>query len=218
MPRAPWRRITATMRLEISFPSPSQRSIPASFKPKKSIPNPNWFTSASAGIIQRSAAGWRRTLWGWSTGRICNNNPLNLIDPWGLCGGFWSGFWRGATNTWNTVIIGDPYHNQMALESFKSQMITDISIASSVEAGVGFFSKFSINFWRYPNAGGGGIVVLLKETGKRVISFDWHQWGTTAKNFITKLHVDIPKVVQHWPWSKWGIKWAKSTIRKKKNS
>jgi hypothetical protein len=24
-----------------------------------------------------------------------NNNPINDLDPWGLCGGFWSNLWNG---------------------------------------------------------------------------------------------------------------------------
>jgi hypothetical protein len=30
--------------------------------------------------------------------------------------------------------------------------------------------------------------------------------GKDSKKYITKLHIDIPKVVEHWPWKNWGMK------------
>ncbi|MDP3787261.1 MAG: RHS repeat-associated core domain-containing protein [Candidatus Omnitrophota bacterium] len=154
-----------------------------------------------------------------------NNNSVNFIDPWG---------WRKEKPWWEK--LGEGYYygtgfGQNALEwyaqrwsetgnplwaipggiaalwtpgTYQATGWTLVTGASLSGWGAKTGAQYTIKVGSYPNTGGGGI--NLYREGKRIFAVDWHNWGVTTKNIVTKFHVYARNIGRHLPWQWFGIK------------
>jgi RHS repeat-associated protein len=143
------------------------------------------------------------------------DNPLNVVDPWGLLGerlpwweklseGYYYGtglgteaveYWANRymeTGNWAYAIPG----SLSSLWTPKTYQETGWLLTGSFS--IRNISNYDIIFWKYPNAGGAGLNILNE--GKRIIGFDWHKFKIDGE-WANLPHIDIPGIVKHWPWS-----------------
>jgi hypothetical protein len=135
------------------------------------------------------------------------NMPTRYVDPSGLLFGgtvdAGEGFGEFAAQYWADLAVqtGNPLYNVPgALASLWTRKTSDVTVAAlSLGYNVGLWNKYGLElvFWRYPNAGGGGINIL--QQGERMIGFDWHRFKS-AGELVFRPHIDIPGIVKHWPW------------------
>jgi len=104
-------------------------------------------------------------------------------------------YWWGETD-----LMANPITKMRVLGYGSEVMWATLAIPVVIISGgqaLGAYSYSGLHFayWRYPNAGGGGII--LQKYGKRIFSLDYRRLSKGGKMFP---HIDIPGFVRHWPW------------------
>ena len=160
-----------------------------------------------------------------------NNDPINFIDPYGLCGERRD---RKEIPWWEKLEKGYYYgtgFGEEALEYYVQRWLETGNPLWAIPAGISALwtpktyqntasllitaaslsgwaartgAQYTIKAYRYSRSGGGGI--SLYREGRRIFGIDWHQWGKTPKNLITKFHIYIRKIGQHLPWKWFGLR------------
>jgi RHS repeat-associated protein len=128
------------------------------------------------------------------------NDPVNWSDPFGLMVPIdtspYDPEWEEAQRERR-----EQDYNEIMYGTFCPTEIRprEPSTYDQLSWGIGMVAipNYQIVFWRYPNAGGGGINIL--NNGKRAIGFDWHKFKVNGKQ-VNLPHIDIPGIVKHWPW------------------